>query len=81
MLEEACAVAKETMRRVAKGADLLSKRLSILGWQPLYAELRTIPRSDDQKVMRRIEKMTGAPLPMSIRAFWEVVGGVNFIWD
>ncbi len=31
--------------------------------------------------MRRIEETTGAPLPVSLRAFWEVVGGINFVWD
>jgi hypothetical protein len=31
--------------------------------------------------MRRIEEITGAPLPVSLRAFWEVVGGINFVWD
>ena len=31
--------------------------------------------------MRRIEETTGAALPVSLRAFWEVVGGINFVWD
>jgi hypothetical protein len=31
--------------------------------------------------MRRIEDITGAPLPLSVRAFWEAVGGINFVWD
>jgi hypothetical protein len=81
LLEEARAVAKETMKRVARGADLLSERLAALGWQPLYGELRTRPRAEGWDVMRRIEEVTRAPLPLSIRAFWEVVGGVNFVWD
>jgi hypothetical protein len=81
LLEQAWAVAKETMKRVARNADILSERLSALGWQPLYGELRTRPRTEDRKVMGRIEKVTGAPLPVSIRAFWEVVGGINFVWD
>jgi hypothetical protein len=81
LLEEARAVAKETMSRVARGADVLAERLAALGWVPLYGELRTRPRAEDQEVMRRIEEVTGAPLPVSLQAFWEVVGGINFVWD
>ncbi len=81
LLEEARAVAKETMKRVARSADVLAERLAALGWVPLYGELRTRPRTEDREVMRRIEETTGAPLPVSLRAFWEVVGGINFVWD
>ena len=81
LLEEAREVAMETMRRVAHGADVLSERLAAMGWRPLYGELRTKPKPEDQQVMNRIEETTGAPLPLSLRAFWEVVGGINFVWD
>lgn len=81
LLPEAQAVAKETMNRVARGADLLAERLAALGWVPLYGEIRTSPRAEDQQVMRRIEEVTAALLPVSLRAFWEVVGGINFVWD
>ncbi len=65
LLQEAQAVAKETMTRVARNVDLLCKRLAALGWRPLYSELRTRPRAEDQAVMRRIEEITGAPLPVA----------------
>lgn len=81
LLEEARAVANETMIRVARGADVLAERLAALGWAPLYGEPRTRPRREDREVIRRIEELTGAPLPLSLRAFWEVVGGINFVWD
>lgn len=81
LLEEARAVAKETMTRVARNADRLHERLAGSGWRPLYGETRTSPRAEDQEVMRRIEETTDAPLPVSLRAFWETVGGINFIWD
>jgi hypothetical protein len=81
LLEEARAVAKETMTRVARNADLLGDRLAVSGWRPLYSELRTRPRAEDWEVMRRIEETTGTPLPVSLRAFWEAVGGINFVWD
>jgi hypothetical protein len=81
LLEEARAVAYETMNRVARGADRLSERLAARGWQPLSGELRTRPGAKDREVMGRIEQITGAPLPVSLRAFWELVGGINFVWD
>jgi hypothetical protein len=80
-LEEAQRVAMETMTRVARNADLLGERLAVMGWRPLYSELRTRPRANDRDVMRRIEESTGAPLPVTLRAFWETVGGINFVWD
>jgi len=81
LLEEARAVAKETMSCVSRGADILAERLAALGWVPLYGELRTRPRVEDPEVMRRMEEITGALLPVSLWAFWEVVGGINFVWD
>jgi hypothetical protein len=81
LLEEARAVALETMSRVSRGADILAERLAALGWMPLYGELRTSPRVEDPEVMRRIEEITGAPLPVSLWAFWEVVVGINLVWD
>lgn len=81
LLKEARAVAQETMRRVARNADELAERLAALGWRPLYGELRTRPRAEDRELMRQVEEATGAPLPVSLRAFWGVVGGINFVWD
>lgn len=82
LLEEAQAVAKETMTRVAQNADLLGGRLAASGWRPLGGgELRTRPRAEEGKIIRQLEEIIGAPLPVSLRVFWEVVGGVNFIWD
>jgi hypothetical protein len=79
--DEANAVAIETMKRVASCADLLAERLDALGWKPLYLSMRTAPAPDDRQVFRRIEEFAGAPLPPSLHAFWEVVGGINFIWN
>jgi hypothetical protein len=81
LLAEAQAVARETMLRVARNADLLAERLDAVGWIPLYGALRTKPKAQDREIIRRIEDLTGAPLPLSLRAFWEIVGGINFVWD
>ena len=79
--DEAAEVARETMQRVARAADLLADRLGAHGWEPLYFSLRTAPEAKDQEIFRKIEEITGAPLPLSLRAFWEVVGGINFVWN
>jgi hypothetical protein len=79
--EEALAVARHTMSRVARSADLLAERLAAHGWTALFGSLRPPPGGDDDAVMRRIEDITGALLPPSLRAFWEVVGGIDFIWN
>lgn len=81
LLVEAEAVARETMARVARNADRLAERLAAEGWRPLYDELRVRPRAGDAEVVTRIEEFAGSPLPLSLRAFWEVVGGINFVWD
>ena len=81
LLEEARAVAKETMMRLSRNADRLGERLAASGWRPLYSDLHARPQAEDREVMRRIEEIAGAPLPISLRTFWEVVGGLNFVWD
>jgi hypothetical protein len=74
-------VAEETMRRVARNADLLAQQLSAEGWKPLFGRLRTAPSSSDAGVFDRIESVTGGPLPPSLRAFWTVVGGIDWVWN
>jgi hypothetical protein len=78
--EEALLVARETMRRVARCCDVLAERLEARGWQSLSA-LRTLPDARDVAIFGRIEALTDGPLPPSLQAFWEIVGGVDFIWD
>ena len=42
---------------------------------------RGLQRKPYRETIRRLENATGAPLPLSLRAFWEIVGGVNFAWN
>ena len=81
LLEEARGVASETMKRVARNVERISERLSKAGWKTGYAPLHSKPRKEDGDVFRQIEERTSAPLPLSLRAFWEEVGGVNWVWD
>ena len=77
-------VAKETMERVAKNADLIAGRLQAAGWRALSADaidLRTAPSPDDRAIMDLVRDTIDAPLPLSMEMFWRVVGGINWVWD
>lgn len=77
-------VADATMHRVSQNVDILSERLHQVGWHVLSHErcgLRTKPRPQDRTAIDRIAKITGAPIPISLQAFWQIVGGANFVWD
>jgi hypothetical protein len=78
---EALAVARATMERVRQNVALLASRLAERGWRALSGSLHTPPDPEDVAMMAEVEKRTGAPLPHSLRAFWEIVGGVDFVWD
>lgn len=79
--EEAFAVAQETMRRFLVASELLASRLGEAGWRPLTGAFRTTPAEGDAALVAEAERLTGAPVPPALKAFWEVAGGVDFIWD
>jgi hypothetical protein len=79
--DEALEVAHETMLRVLHNAELLCGRLESAGWVALGGALRSAPRAGDVDIIRKIELITGASLPPSLQAFWEVVGGIDLVWD
>jgi hypothetical protein len=79
--DEALAVAAETMARVRRNADVLAERLAARGWAALSGALRVEPNPHGAKVMQRMETVTGSGLPAALRAFWQVVGGIDLIWD
>ena len=79
--DEALAVAAETMARVRRNADVLAERLAARGWAALGGSLRLEPSAEGARVMQRIEAITACGLPASLRGFWQVVGGIDLIWD
>ena len=73
--EEAKRVGDETMRRVAEVIGELGVRLVSVGYP-----LRRQP-AEDPEVGARIARLTvvaGGPVPISIAAFWRVVGAIDF---
>lgn len=78
LLDDARAVARETMRRARENIELLVPRLEVLGYRfshPRYAFVS--PEADTPYRLAALEKLAG-PLPLSIRVWCETVGSVNF---
>jgi len=92
IFSDAWAVAQETMRRVRHNLDLLTPRLQELGyvfgyawvqpWELDWAQsnppLRTPPPPHVRQILDAFEQKV-AVLPLSLRAFYEEIGGVNFV--
>lgn len=74
---EALLQARSTMQKVARAADLLAFRLERRGWKALDGPLLTPPQPE---AIAALADVCG-PLPASLQAFWEIVGGINFVWD
>jgi hypothetical protein len=92
VFSDAWSVAQETMRRVRYNLDLLIPRLQELGyvfgygwvqpWELDWAQsnppLRTPPPANVRQLLDAFEQKVGI-LPLSLRAFYEEIGGVNFV--
>jgi hypothetical protein len=89
---DALAVARETMRRVRYNCALLRERLQMVGykfgydWAPPILVARVLdeppalgtPLADIQERLQALEQ-AGAVFPLSLRAFYEIVGSINFV--
>lgn len=76
--DDAVAVARETMQRVRNNVELLVPRLIEAGYRFDDPQGCYVPaRSEDITRIAELEEKIG-PIPISIRAFYEVVGAVNF---
>jgi hypothetical protein len=49
--EEALALTRKTMQRVARCADLVAQRLAARGWTALSGALRTAPGAADAEII------------------------------
>jgi hypothetical protein len=76
---EALAVANETMTRVRANIELLVPRLKSLGYQFAHPDRVFVPADDEtRRIAAEVNRRAG-PLPLSLRAWCEVVGEVNFM--
>lgn len=94
-LADATAVAHETMRRVRHNLSLLIPRLDALGYQfygdpTMYTPNRSgrltipprlaTPHEETRAHLDAVERALGT-LPLSLRAFYEVIGAVNLVGE
>ena len=76
---DALAVACETMERVAANVRTVHGRLGELRYKfRVPKEAHEPPPHDAGQLLQRLQK-NGRTLPLSLRAFYEVVGAVNFM--
>lgn len=74
---DALAVAYETMGRVEANIRAVSERLVRLGFTKSDGPLHTSPDRRVDTQIRQLEEVTGT-LPISLRAFYEIVGSVDW---
>lgn len=82
---DAYAVAYETMHRVSENVQILAARLAEEDYRFHYLDnlkphaAHTPPGADARERIAALEDMCGGPVPLSLRAFHDVVGDVNFV--
>ena len=79
--EEELEKALVTMSRVRQNAELLESRLKALGWRSLTGEMVGKPHDRPFPGEAEAEALGATPFPVSLVAFWRVVGGLDFVWD
>jgi hypothetical protein len=78
LFAEAMSVARETMTRARVNVELLVPRLQALGYQFAHPDRVYVPADEDFRgLVSDVERRAG-PLPLSLRAWCDVVGEVNF---
>ncbi len=86
LFSDALAVARETMRRARDNIEILRARLERIGYRFAYPDEAVMPpRPDVHRCIEELERRVG-PMPLALRAWYEIVGSVNFIgyhphWD
>jgi len=79
LFSDALAVARETMSRARENIAVLRARLERIGYRFAYPdEAVRPPRPDVQRCIEELERRVG-PMPLALRAWYEIVGSVNFI--
>lgn len=93
---DALAVAYETMHRVERNVRLLAERLKEMNYRFVYPgsgggvfgfgkfkahEPLVAPPADIHRQIAELEDQAGGSIPLSLRAFFELVGEVNFNGD
>lgn len=84
-IEDISAVITETMLRVRYNVDILHHKLLDLGYKFLedLESARTLPDSNTEQHLSLIDNSISSMgyLPLALKEYYRIVGGVNFIWD
>src|SRR5262249_18397695 len=76
---EVQSVVLETMNRARANIELLVPRLTSLGYRFAHPDRVFVPADEEtRRLVAEVERRAG-PLPLSLRAWCEVVGEVNFM--
>ena len=75
LFDDAMAVARETMRRVRHNAVLVQQRLMTLDYR--FVRPNQVVSEPEPMRIAHLEALI-EPLPLSLRAWFEIVGGVDF---
>jgi len=79
LFPDAYAVAMETMTVARQNVEVLVEQLAKVGYRFAYPEaVHVPPTKDTPREIEEVETRIG-PLPLSLRAFYEVVGSVDFV--
>jgi hypothetical protein len=76
---EAQLVAAETMRRVRRNAEQLVNALVSRGWPISRSDALPAVEPDVEERLAELERLTGAPVPPALSAFWRIVGGIDLV--
>ena len=76
---EATAVAVATMERVQRNVQAVEARLIAAGY--VFSTLPEVPPRLADEVLAEVAMVTGGPVPISLAAFWRVVGPVNWMQE
>jgi hypothetical protein len=79
LYSEAQAVVRETMTRARANIELLVPRLTTLGYRFAHPDRVFVPADDATRQLAAEAERRAGPLPLSLRAWYEVVGEVNFM--
>ena len=75
-------VAVETMRRVRRNVELVVKRLQLEGWRFAKKDVypvMALPGVQTGGQIADLEHRLRGPVPLALKAFWEVVGTVSLM--
>lgn len=79
LYQQALTISRETMLRINRNLGRIITRLDQIGYHfQNRKRAHALPPADVVSRLDRIEQKLNGPLPLSLRAFWEVVGSVDF---